>query len=158
MSGAPICPSPRPVTACEVVQPKEISDASLGGTGLLKVVRGLEFDATFDSANLRDVQFNDATGEFELFVASDCHGTPYQTRCVEITNPTHAPTCPKLTLPIKLLQWASMSSNTTWFYFIVRGAKPADALSFRIMNMNRQPGLYTQVCADTRTNYARSRF
>ena len=108
-------PSPRPVNACEAPSSKETSDPSLGGTGLLKVANGLEFDSTFDSANLMDVNFNTATGEFELFVASDCHGTPYQTR------------------------------NMTWFHFNVRGAASGDALSFRIMNMNRQPGLYTQV-------------
>jgi hypothetical protein len=118
MSAGPPPSPPRPVSAGEVIQAKGTTDASLGGTGLLKVVRGLQFDSTFDSANLRDVTHNAATGEFELFVASDCHGTPYQTR------------------------------NMTWFYFIVRGAKAGDALSFRIMNMNRQPGLYTQVSSE----------
>ena len=58
-----------------------MKDESLGGTGLLKTCGdGLTFSSSFDSANLRDCHFNESSGEYELFVATDCMGTPHQTR------------------------------------------------------------------------------
>jgi hypothetical protein len=89
-----------------------VHDGSLGGTGLVKTLGGLTFSSAFDSANLKDVRWNATSSEHELFMANDCDGTPHQTR------------------------------NSSWFYFSVRGLKPGQAISVRVMNSNRQPGLY----------------
>jgi len=108
----PICSTPRPVNGGATVVAKGIRDDSLGGTGLIKTVGSLTFSSAFDSANLKDVQWNAFSSEHELFVASDCHGTPHQTR------------------------------NSSWFHFSVRGLAPGQGVRFRVMNSNRQPGLY----------------
>jgi hypothetical protein len=84
--------TPRPIAGKIITEPKGDSDPTLGGTGLLKQIGDIIFDSTFDSANLKDVRLNNA-GEYELFLAKDCDGTPQQTR------------------------------NSSWFHFRVSGAE-----------------------------------
>mmetsp|Transcript_18788 Transcript_18788/g.38657 ORF Transcript_18788/g.38657 Transcript_18788/m.38657 type:complete len:745 (-) Transcript_18788:90-2324(-) len=118
--------TPRPRAAADTFVAKPLQDKSLGGTGLVKTVGGLTFSSAFDSANLKDVKLSqqnseDGQGaeqanplEFDLTIACDCEGTPHRTR------------------------------NSTWFYFSVRGMSryTPQVLKFKIVNMNRQPGLY----------------
>jgi len=108
----PLCTTPRPANGGAPVVAKGIRDSSLGGTGLVKTIGALTFSSAFDSANLKDVRWNALSSEHELFLASDCDGTPHQTR------------------------------NSSWFHFSVSGLIPGQGIHFRVMNSNRQPGLY----------------
>jgi hypothetical protein len=72
--------TPRPRITSVKTEPKWECDESVGGTGLLKVVGGLTFDSSFDSANLKDCYYNTVNEEYELYIAKDCDGTPHQTR------------------------------------------------------------------------------
>lgn len=109
---APLCTTPRPAGGGAPVVSKGVRDGSLGGTGLVKTLGALTFSSAFDSANLKDVRWNAASSEHELVIANDCDGTPHQTR------------------------------NSSWFYFSVSGLAPGQAIHCRVMNSNRQPGLY----------------
>ena len=78
-------------------------------------INGLTFSGRFDSGNLKDVTVNE-DGEFEIWNLADCEGTVHST------------------------------TYRTWFHFSVYGPRirPGGLLTFNVVNMNKQTGLYSK--------------
>ena len=77
----------------------------------------IEINSNFCSGNIKQVELDDddaSSPEFSLYTAVDCEGerSDFQT------------------------------TYRTWFYFAVLGAKVGQTLTFTIMNMNKQTGLF----------------
>ena len=73
----------------------------------------LKFRADFDSSNLADAIPCGAKGEYDLWIRHDCGGQPCETK------------------------------HRTWFYFAVSGHAEGQALTFNVVNMNKQSKLFS---------------
>jgi hypothetical protein len=96
----------------------------------------IEINSNFCSGNIKHVELDDdsvSSPKFSLYTAVDCEGE----------DP------------------AFMTTYRTWFYFAVRGAQVGQTLTFTIMNMNKQTGLFghdhrpSMCCIPSAPNWSR---